>query len=288
MGRVALNGMTVLITGASSGIGKEIARILLFRYGCLVIGTGRSEEKLRAFAAEAEGTAAGRFFWRTFDVGDKAGWEETAAYLKEREMPPDLVVNCAGVLPPFAAYGGDGEGVGRALRTNFLSAVWSAEALSPLLAGNPRARIVNIGSSSSLCPFAGVAAYCASKAALQRFSECVSLENGILVSVFMPGFTDTDVFRSQNFDEGTKGFFRRFGMSPQRMAEKIVRAIARGRRRKIFGADARLMDWGYRLFPRLAPRIITKFLRTAKPDAFGGIVHEGSRDGRKEKDEKKE
>ena len=53
MGRVALNGMTVLITGASSGIGKEVARILLFRYGCRVSGTGRSEEKLRAFAAEA-------------------------------------------------------------------------------------------------------------------------------------------------------------------------------------------------------------------------------------------
>ena len=40
-----MNGMTVLITGASSGIRKEIARILLFRYGCRVIGTGRSEEK---------------------------------------------------------------------------------------------------------------------------------------------------------------------------------------------------------------------------------------------------
>ena len=87
----------------------------------------------------------------------------------------------------------------------------------------------------------------------------------------MPGFTDTDVFRSQTFDEGTKGFFRKFSMSADRMAEKIVKAIKKGSRRKIFGADARLMDWGYRLFPRLTPRLITKILRRAKPEVFGGI-----------------
>lgn len=276
MARVALNGITAVITGASSGIGREIARILLVRYGYRVIGVGRSEEKFCAFA-QSLGDAADRLCWRLFDTGERAGWEKLAGELTEKGIFPDLVINCAGVLPPFAAYAADGSAQNalRTMQINFFSAVWSVETMSPLLKKSRSPFIVNVGSSSSLCPFAGVAAYCASKAALQRFVECVSLEKGIPVSVVLPGFTDTDVFRSQNFDEKTRGLFRKFGMKPERMAEKIVRAVGRGKRRKIIGADARLMDWGYRLFPRLFPRLITKILCAAKPEAFSGIVHRG-------------
>lgn len=270
MGRVELNGITVVVTGASSGIGKEIARILLTEYGCRVIGVGRSEEKFLAFA-RALGRDAEKLSWRLFDVGERKNWEAFADFLEGNGILPDLVVNCAGVLPAFSAYG-EGSDAAETMRINFFSAVWSLETLAPLLGRSSRPGVVNIGSSSSLCPFAGVAAYCASKAALQRFSECIALEKGIPVSVFMPGFTDTDVFRSQPFDEGTRNFFRKLSMSAERMAGKIVRAVRKGKRRKVFGADARLMDIGYRLFPKAMPRLITKILRKAKPGAFGNIV----------------
>ena len=268
MGRYELSGATVVVTGASSGIGRAIAGKLLREYDCRVIGVGRNEEKFRGFSGTL-GKAAERFSWQLFDVGERAEWETFARTLSENQIVPDLVINCAGVLPAFSAY--EKGGAENTVKTNFFSAVYALETLTPLLRQSGRPKMINIGSSSSLCPFAGVAAYCASKAALQRFSECVSMENGIPVSVFMPGFTDTDVFRSQTFDEGTKGFFRKFSMSADRMAEKIVKAIKKGSRRKIFGADAQLMDWGYRLFPRLTPRLITKILRRAKPEVFGGI-----------------
>lgn len=261
MGRYELRGATVVVTGASSGIGRAIAGKLLREYDCRVIGVGRNEEKFRGFSGTL-GKAAERFSWQLFDVGERAEWETFARTLSENQIVPDLVINCAGVLPAFSAY--EKGGAESTLKTNFFSVVYALETLTPLLRQSRRPKMINIGSSSSLCPFAGVAA-------LQRFSECVSMENGIPVSVFMPGFTDTDVFRSQTFDEGTKGFFRKFSMSADRMAEKIVKAIKKGSRWKIFGADARLMDWGYRLFPRLTPRLITKILRRAKPEVFGGI-----------------
>lgn len=271
MGRYDLNGAFVVLTGASSGIGRKLTEKLVRQYGCKVVGIGRSEEKLRSLAVSL-GAAGKNFIPRSFDVGDRAAWSELAGFLNQSSAIPDLLINCAGILPPFSAYGKDSDAEA-VLRTNFLSVVYAFEALSPLLKGSERPKIVNVGSSSALCPFAGVAAYCASKAAVWRFSECIASERGIPTAVILPGFTDTEVFRSQDFDERSKALFKKIGMNADRMADKMIKAIRRKKQRKIIGFDAHLMNFGYKFFPNLTPLIITKFLKRARPEAFAKITN---------------
>lgn len=268
MGKYNLQELTAVVTGASSGIGREIAKKLIERYGCRVIGVGRSEERFTAFSGQF-GEKSEKFSYRLFDVGERGNWEEFVRYLGREKIMPDLVVNCAGVLPKFSYYEANAEEV---LKTNFLSAVYSYETLGPLLRSNARAKIVNVGSSSALCPFAGVAAYCASKAALFRFTECIALEKGIDFAAILPGFTSTDVFRSQHFDEKSRSLFGRFSMSADRMSDKIIKAIAQGKRRKIIGIDAHLMNFGYKFFPQFTPRLVTRILKSLKSEGFGSIT----------------
>lgn len=271
MSKYNLYGASVIVTGASSGIGRKLAEKLIKKYGCKVMGVGRSEKKFLAFA-ESLGELRASLSWRLFDVGDKGEWLAFAEYLKEKSFVPDLLVNCAGILPPFAAYGenSDAEGV---FKTNFLSAVYSFEALSPLLKQSRRPKLVNVASSSALCPFAGVAAYSASKAALWRFTECIAQEKGIPAAVLLPGFTDTEVFRSQDFDEGSRALFKKFSMSAERMSDKMLGTIRSGRKRRIIGIDAHLMNFGYKFFPRLTPLLITRLLKRVRPGAFGSITN---------------
>ena len=270
MSKYKLNGLTAVVTGASSGIGRAVAEKLIVRYGCTVVGIGRDENKFRDFS-EKLGENVSRFSYRLFDVGNREGWTELCTFLTTSGIRPDLLVNCAGILPSFSFYGENSDAE-LAVKTNFLSAVYSFETLGPLLKESVRPKIVNVGSSSSLCPFAGVAAYCASKAAIERFTECIALEKGIPAAIVMPGFTDTDVFRFQNFDAKSKTFFQKFSMTVDRMSDRLIKTIGKGTRRKIIGLDAHLMNFGYKFFPRLTPVLITKILKSVKSDAFQNIT----------------
>ena len=64
----------VILTGASSGIGKDLALLLLKKYGAKVIGVGRNEGKMLAFLEEVGDEYKSNFLYRLFDVGQKEGW----------------------------------------------------------------------------------------------------------------------------------------------------------------------------------------------------------------------
>lgn len=165
-----LQNETVILTGASSGIGRELCKILILQYGAKVIGIGRNERKMQTLVAEL-GESASAFTYRLFDVGEREAWERFASVLQAERISPILLINNAGVFPAFAtALDSSVETLNRIINTNFLASVYAVKSLSPLLCGKGKDKpaIVNVASSASLCTIVGTSAYTASKFKIPR------------------------------------------------------------------------------------------------------------------------
>ena len=256
----------VILTGASSGIGKQMAKVLVEKYGCTVYAVARNEEKLNA--AENE-ISAEKFVPFCFDVGSAGDWQRLRTSLSEKGVIADVLINCAGVLPKFSPFENTGvEKIEEIMRTNFFSQVYSAKTFLCDIKKNGGG-IINFSSSSSLCPFALVSSYCASKAAAERFCECLAEENrDILVSCVMPGFIKTDIMRNQTASDKEKKIIDKISGNCEKSVNKILNRIIRRKRRIIVGADAHFMNFAFRFFPSLAPRLITKILKKSNMRIF--------------------
>ena len=91
----------VIVTGASGGLGRELALCLVKKYRCRVLGVGRNEQRLRE-TAELLGDAADSFRFRTADVTKREDWRSLAA---ADEFDADVLINNAGILPRFSQFG---------------------------------------------------------------------------------------------------------------------------------------------------------------------------------------
>ncbi len=257
-----------LLTGASSGIGKELAKLFVAQ-GFTVVGVARNEEKLAA-AKQEFGDA---FIPFSGDVSQKETWDKITDFLTERGITTlPLFISCAGVLPPFASVkAAKSEGVLQtesAMNTNFLAAVYGTQAMLPFVTRGA----VYISSSASLCTLPGVSGYAASKSALSAFVTTLQAEKTFpYVGLMLPGFTKTEVFRAQ---AGTDKRVDRICMPAPKMAKKIFKAILKRKKRKILGWDAKLMAALSKLFPKSAPRIIGWFLKKAKSPLFQEVFTE--------------
>ncbi len=258
----------IVLSGASSGIGRCLTKILVQKYGAYVYGIGRSEQKMLSLKDEL-GENGQHFQYALFDVGDQQEWTSFVGVLKAENILPVLTINNAGVFPSFGLLENLGSAtVERTLQTNFLSAVYSAEALLPYMNGGG---VVNICSSSALCPVVGTAAYSASKSALKGFSEALALEyrGRAYIGVFFPGTTNTELFRD---DEQTKdSILQKFAMSPEKMARKIARRIYRKRRRGVVGADAHAMNFMAKLMPVKGPALISWVMKKSGSKVFKNV-----------------
>ena len=130
-------------------------------------------------------------------MSDRAAWTDFAENL---DCEPSVLINCAGILPEFKSFEKQREeSVFRVTEVNYLSAVTAIRHMMPKLKQSRDPMIVNISSSSALCPVAGAAAYSASKAAFKSFSEALTAELDGKVRVFTvcPWFSITGIFRAQ-------------------------------------------------------------------------------------------
>ncbi len=262
---------TVIITGASSGIGKCLAQILINDYNATVLAVARSEQKLIA-VKNSFNEKSNNYLVYPFNVSQNENWLNFKSTLENNGITPNALINCAGVLPTFNRFENvTVENFKEVINVNFLSAVYSCNAFLPILKeGN--GVIINVSSSSALCPFAGVSSYSASKAALERFSECLAVENtGVSVTTVMPGFTKTDVMRSQSSTEKESGVIGRLSANPYKVAKKILKSASRRKRRLITGFDAHFMNFLFKVFPNFAPKFITWFLKKSNFSTFENI-----------------
>ncbi len=215
----------VLITGASSGIGRALASAL-GRRGATLGLLARRVETLQEIAREVE-AAGGSAVVLPADVQDAAAVRAAADELRARCGRIDVLVANAGVAGEISAQF-DAENVARVLNINVLGAANSVAAVLPEMIARGRGHLVAI---SSLAGYRGLpksAAYCASKAALTAMFESLRLDlhgTGVDVTVIRPGFIKTPLTAGRNarmpylleLDDAT---------------EKIVRAIEQ--RRKLY------------------------------------------------------
>lgn len=263
MSKYDLRSACAVISGASSGIGFEIARVLCGKYDCTVIGLARNEERL----GHAASLIGENFIPFVCDVTSDADRQNLLRFIADHGFKPDILINNAGILPPFSHFTPEkAEELERVMELNFHAHVKMCEAFLPLLLSSERGAIVNVASSAALASLPGTAAYSASKSALLAFTQSLSLEYAghLFVSCVCPGMTATELFSAH---EGAS-IIKKFAPSPEKAARKIVRRLRRGRKKIVTGIDAHLMSGGNRIFGRGALRLFAFFIKKVKLPIF--------------------
>ena len=203
-----------VVTGASSGIGAEIARALARRdWHCVLLA--RREDRLRPVAEEIGGE------YEVCDVTDRAAVEDVAA----RHPRVNLLVNNAGVPARASFLDGDVE---TALRTNYLGGIWCLRAFLPALETAAPSDVVNIVSVAGTVALPASGPYAASKHAQLAFSRSLAAElrgRGIRVHTVKPGFVETEGFPQGRLPAPA----RRLVIGPERVAAHVVASLQHDR-----------------------------------------------------------
>lgn len=268
-----LRGTYVVLTGASGGIGRQLCKILIVKYGANVIGIGRSEEKMRSLKEELAQNGD-KFSYDLFDVSERENWQSFALKLEKENVTPILLINNAGAFPTFnKTLNTPVETMERIIKINYLSAVYAIDALKDIVKGEGKNKpaIVNIASSAALCTVAGTAAYSASKGALKGYTEALQMEEKgkKYVGIIYPGTTATELFRA---DENTKNSaLDLIAMPAEKMAKKIARKIYKKRKRAVVGWDAKLMNLTAKLMPVKGLSLICGVMKASKSKVFTNV-----------------
>ncbi|MEX2211684.1 MAG: SDR family oxidoreductase [Gaiellaceae bacterium] len=240
-----------VVTGASSGIGTEVARLLTAR-GWLCVLLGRRRERLEALAGEVE----------VCDVSDRQAVERVASAVLERHPAIHLLVNNAGIPGRSSFLGMEPERVEELIRTNYLGGVWCLRAFLPGLERGAPADVVNVVSVAGTVSLPGSAPYSASKAAQLAFSRATAAElrpRGIRVHTVNPGFVHTEGF--PNRDRSRNPLWRRLVIGPDRVAEHIVSVVGTER-------VETYVPWWYRpaaILQAIAPGVLAHRLSRYQP-----------------------
>jgi NAD(P)-dependent dehydrogenase (short-subunit alcohol dehydrogenase family) len=183
-------GQTVLVTGASRGLGAATAR-LAAQLGANIVLTARSRDDLQAVAQEIE-AAGGQALIVVGDVSVPADCQRMVSEAIEAFAGLDAVVNNAGVLTPIAPVADvDIEAVRQNWMVNVLGPFMVAQAALPYLRQR-NGRILNVSSGAAVSVTSGWAAYCMAKAAINHFTRSLAEEEPKITAIaFRPGAVDT-------------------------------------------------------------------------------------------------
>jgi len=244
-------GRVAVVTGASSGIGAEIARLLAGR-GDLCILLARRADRLEAMAEEIGGEA------EPCDVSDRSAVEAVAARILERRPRIGVLVNNAGIPGRTSFVHGDPEVIERLIRINYLGAVWCLRAFLPGLRAAAPSDVVNIVSVSGVVAGPPSGPYSASKHAQLAFSRTAAAElrrERIRVHTVKPGFTETEGFPQSWLPRPAQ----RVVIGPEEVAAHVLRSLEEGRGETTvpwyYGPVAPLQDAMPNIFTRVLARL---------------------------------
>jgi short-subunit dehydrogenase len=245
-------GPVVIVTGASSGIGRALALGLgaqAYRVGLVA----RRRQELEAVASTIT-AARGIAVSAVADVADRASLHSAIAEIENRLGPADVMVANAGFGAPTRLNPLNTQEVEQTMRVNVMGVIYSIEAVLPGMIARESGHLLAVSSLGAFKGLPGESAYCASKAAVNAYMEGLRIalrSRGVVVTTVCPGFVETSM---TPMDSATP-----FLMSADAAARRIARLIARRR-----GGVARFplpMSLLMSLIARLPDAIVARLVR---------------------------
>ena len=239
-----------LVTGASTGLGLEMARVLAGRGWDLVL-TARSPAPLEALARELEESEGAWVFVAALDLAREDGPDRLIAQVAATGRPVSGLVNNAGFGQLGAYPALDPETERRMLRLNVDAVVRLTRAFLPGMLEQERGWILNVGSTAGFVAGPRMATYYATKAFVLHYSEALHEElkgTGVGVTCLLPGPTPTEFQKRAGVAEGRR--LRPDRARVQAVARAGVDGALAGRRRVVAGWRDRLAAFVPRLLPR--------------------------------------
>src|SRR5260221_12678126 len=259
----AISGSAAAVTGAASGIGRELA-LELARRGCDLALADRDEAGLQSLAAEIGRDPARKVSVHCVDVSEPSQIQDFAAAAIAAHPSLNILINNAGValLGTFAEVGQDQ--MERLINVNFWGVVHGTRAFLPHLSNQRAAHIVNLSSIFGIIAPPGQTAYCAAKFAVRGFSESLRHElqmanSPVRLSVVHPGGVATNIARNSRTGTGVTDNARRAQSidrfdavaktTPAAAALRIIEGIEKNQPRILIGGGAWVMDLLQRFRP---------------------------------------
>jgi short-subunit dehydrogenase len=244
-----LKGKTVVVTGASSGIGRSTA-LEMARRGASLIVAARRLEALERVAEEC----------RRLGVDCKAvvadvTVEEDCRRLIAAAPAVDVLVNNAGFAIFDSIAGAKPEDLRSMMETNYFGAVSCTQAVLPQMLARRSGAVVNVASIAGIMGYSRMGGYCATKFAMIGFTEALRdevLRQGVQVALVCPGTTETEFFVKAERGKMPGASRLILAVSPDKVARAVCNAAEDGRYRRIVPLGASLFMRLKEIYPRLA------------------------------------
>lgn len=255
---------TALITGASSGIGLELARIFA-REGCGLVLVSRNADKLRQLAAELDKAHSTRSLILAADLTEPGSPAYVLDQTTRAGIAVDVLVNNAG----FGQYGffaeNDLEECLRQIQLNVTTLTHLTRLFLPDMLHRASGGVLNVASTAAFQPGPLMAVYYATKAYVLHFSEAIANEvrgTGVTVTCLCPGATATEFHRRASMTEIQ---LLRFGsMDARAVAEEGYRGLMSGKRVVIPGFKNWLVAQSIRFSPRQMVTAVARKLQESR------------------------
>ena len=260
----------IVVTGAGSGMGREIVLNLLSK-GASVVAVDMNEATLQE-TANLAGDKKDKLATFVLNVTDKEAVEALPAKVIARFGAVDGIINNAGIIQPFVRLNDlKFDAIERVLDVNLYGTLYMVIAFLPHLLKRPVAHVANVSSMGGFLPVPGQTVYGASKAAVKLLTEGLYAEllnTNVKVTLIYPGAIATNITTNSGVSISVPTDAKASSMKAlpsDKAAEIIVSAIEQDRYSVLVGSDAKFMDFIYRLNPKGAAGFIYKQMKSLLP-----------------------
>ena len=245
----------VLVTGASSGIGREVA-IEFAKKGAQIVLVARRRQNLEEIELQLRQFHTSVLVCEC-DISDKLQVKKMSKVVLDRFGSVDILVNNAGFAIYDSVLNLTTEEIESQIATNYLGMVYCIKSFLPVMIEKKSGHIVNVASVAASFGLPGIAPYCASKFAMLGFSEGLKHElkgTGVGITVVSPIMVRTNFFDHPSFAKMPK--YSSTSLSPKTVAKAVLQAANSPRLEIIVPSFVRIAVWLKHTFPYILNPIL--------------------------------